>query len=101
MPGTLRHAGILIEDIETARSEYEALGFKALEIETLRVLKMVDISGATIELVESNNGWHPHIAVNWFEDSSGNYIETVKNNEKICDVYDNCLYRVFRMENPR
>jgi len=101
MPGTLRHVGILIENLETARSEYEGLGFQALEVETLRVLKMVDISGATIELVESSNGWHPHIAVNWFEDSSGNYIETVKNNEKICDMYDNCLYRVFRMEYQR
>lgn len=31
-----------------------------------------------IELVQGN--WHPHIAVNWFEDLDGNYVEVV--NEK-------------------
>ena len=78
MAMTLRHAGILVKSLEEARATYQNLGFHPLEIETLRVLKMTDDKGQTIELVESDRGWHPHIAVNWYEDESGNYIETVE-----------------------
>lgn len=74
---TLRHAGVLVKDLELARSIYEELGFRPIsEIETLRVLKMADKNGAVIELVQGN--WHPHLAVNWYEDPDGNYIEFVK-----------------------
>ena len=47
------------------------------------MLKMVDATGQTIELVESTGKWHPHIAVNWFEDADGNYIEIVKEDKCI------------------
>ena len=77
MQGSLRHAGILVKNLETATKTYQALGFTPLEpIEILRVQKMTDSNGAMIELVEGN--WHPHVAVNWYETEDGNYIETVK-----------------------
>lgn len=76
MHATLRHAGVLVKDLESAIDEYRRLGFSPLEIETLRVCKMTDGNGNTIELVQGN--WHPHLAVNWYEDDSGNYIETVE-----------------------
>jgi len=74
---TLRHAGVLVKNLERARKEYEKLGFKTFQpVELLTVLKMIDQDGQVIELVQGN--WHPHIAVNWFEDMDGNYIEVVK-----------------------
>ena len=73
---TLRHAGVLVKNLESAIEEYRNLGFKPLEIEELRVCKMTDGNGNMIELVQGN--WHPHLAVNWYEDDSGNYIETVR-----------------------
>ena len=74
---SLRHAGILVKDLEKAIKNYQRVGFQPLEpIETLRVQKMTDSKGQMIELVEGN--WHPHIAVNWFKDDDGNYIEIVK-----------------------
>ena len=76
MYGTLRHAGILVKDLEGAMQMWQQAGFEPLEVENLRVCKMTDKNGATIELVQGN--WHPHIAVNWYEDESGNYIETVE-----------------------
>ena len=78
MHASLRHAGILVKDLNQARKTYESLGFQALEpVEHLRVLKMTDATGAMIELVEGH--WHPHIAVNWYETEDGNYVETVQN----------------------
>ena len=77
MHASLRHAGILVKDLNQARKTYESLGFQALEpVEHLRVLKMTDGNGAMIELVEGH--WHPHLAVNWYETEDGNYIEIVK-----------------------
>ena len=77
MHASLRHAGILVKDLNQARKTYESLGFQALEpVEHLRVLKMTDATGAMIELVEGH--WHPHVAVNWYETEDGNYIEIVK-----------------------
>jgi len=76
MPGTLRHAGILVKDLETEIKQWQAFGFEPLEVECLRVCKMTDKNGAMIELVEGN--WHPHLAVNWYEDDNGNYLETVE-----------------------
>ena len=81
MHASLRHAGILVKDLNKARETYIALGFSPLEVETIRVLKMTDRNGAMIELVEGN--WHPHIAVNWFDDGDGNYIEVVKEDKCI------------------
>ena len=76
MPGTLRHAGILVENLEQAISEYWLFGFKPIgPQETLIVQKMQDAEGQKIELVCGN--WPAHIAVNWYEDSSGNLIECV------------------------
>lgn len=58
------------------------MGFTPIEpVETLRVQKMRDKQGNVIELVQGN--WHPHIAVNWYEDSDGNYIECVKYPEEV------------------
>ncbi len=76
MPATFRHAGVLVEDLETAIRQWQAIGFEPTEVEALRVCKMTDKNGAMIELVEGN--WHPHIAVNWYEDDNGNYLETVE-----------------------
>ena len=74
---TLKHAGVLVKNLEEAAKIYQTRGFHPVEpIETLRVLNMADANGAMIELVEGN--WHPHIAVNWYDDGDGNYIETVK-----------------------
>ena len=77
MQGAMRHAGILVKNLERARAIYQKMGFEPLEpIEMLRIQKMTDCNGAMIELVEGN--WHEHIAVNWYETEDGNYIETVK-----------------------
>jgi hypothetical protein len=77
MKTTLRHAGILVKSLERSIQTYRGLGFEPIEpIETLRVQKMSDSSGRVIELVEGN--WNPHIAVNWYADEDGNYVETVK-----------------------
>ena len=74
---TLRHAGILVEDLDKAMDLYEAMGFKAFAREKLEVIKMADEHNNIIELVKGEN-WHPHIAVNWYSDSQGNYIEVVE-----------------------
>ena len=68
MHGTLRHAGILVENLEESIQTYQKAGFEPLEVEVIRVCKMTDKNGATIELVEGN--WHPHIAVNWYDDGN-------------------------------
>ena len=75
MHATLRHAGILVKSIEKAKETYLALGFQEVSREKLEVLKMTDQKGNIIELVEGR--WHPHIAVNWYEDPDENYIEVV------------------------
>ena len=76
MHATLRHAGILVKDLEASIKMWEAIGFKTLEVEMLTVCKMTDKNGAMIELVQGN--WHDHIAVNWYETPEGFYIETVE-----------------------
>lgn len=76
MPGSLRHAGILVKSIRASAKTYLALGFEPIApIEHLRVLKMADKQGQVIELVQGN--WHPHVAVNWYADEDGNYVEVV------------------------
>ncbi len=76
MNAVLRHAGILVKNLEEAKEIYSQLGFREVNREKLEVLKMQDEAGNLIELVCGN--WHPHIAVNWFDDGQGNYIEEVK-----------------------
>jgi len=39
---------------------------------------MEDEAGNVIELVQGN--WHPHIAVTWYSDPDGNYVEVVNEN---------------------
>ena len=39
MPATLRHAGILVEDLEASIAQWQAIGFEPLEVEALRVCK--------------------------------------------------------------
>lgn len=74
---TLRHVGILVENLLVAVKTYRRLGFKeSAPREILMVQKMTDPEGNTIELVQGN--WHPHIAVNWYEDGQGNRIECVR-----------------------
>ena len=73
---TLRHAGILVKDLGVEVTIYKSLGFTVVAREKLEVVKMVDDKGQMIELVEGN--WHPHIAVDWYETPSGNYVEVVK-----------------------
>ena len=73
----LRHAGVLVKNLEEAVKTYQKIGFHPLQpIEILRVMKMTDSTGAMIELVEGN--WHEHLAINWYDDGQGNYIEFVK-----------------------
>lgn len=76
MKGTLRHAGILVKSLDVSEPIYRSLGFRTISREKLEVLKMEDEKGNMIELVQGN--WHPHIAVNWAEDTDGNYIEFVR-----------------------
>ena len=74
---TLRHTGKLVRNLEESQKIYEKLGFKQLEpVEHLRVVKLADINGRMIELVEGN--WHDHIAVNFYKDPDDNTIETVE-----------------------
>ena len=76
---TLRHAGILVKDLNEAVKTYVALGFRQfISRETLTVVKLADHEGNVIELVQGN--WKPHIAVNWYEDQDGNLIEVVEKN---------------------
>lgn len=75
-PGTLRHVGVKVNNIRDGVKDYERLGFKiCAPVEVVRVQKMIDRKGGMIELIEGN--YNPHVAVNWFEDSSGNLIELV------------------------
>ena len=92
MHGTLRHAGILVKNLEKSIETYRKLGFKPLEIETLRVCKMTDKNGAMVELVQGD--WHPHIAVNWYEDPDGNYIETVEKVDNSAEIQFATLRRM-------
>jgi len=75
MPGTLRHVGMLVKDLDMAIEIYQQLGFVAVSRENLEVVKMRDKKGQTIELVKGN--WNPHIAVDWYEDPDGNFVEIV------------------------
>ena len=78
MPGKkprFRHAGILVQDLKQSIQSYRKVGFEVVSRETLRVVKMQDRCGNVIELVRGN--WHPHIAVNWYEDQDGNFVEVV------------------------
>ena len=71
----LRHAGILVRDLDESEKIYRFLGFQPISREKLEVLKMGDPAGRIIELVQGN--WHHHIAVNWYETPDGNYVEMV------------------------
>lgn len=64
-----------MKDLKQAIQDYHSLGFEVVARETLRVVKMQDSCGNMIELVKGN--WKPHIAVNWYEDTSGNLVEVV------------------------
>ena len=76
MTGTLRHVGVKVNKISDGIKDYERLGFRVSEpVEIVKVQKMKDRNGGTIELIEGN--YNPHIAVNWFEDSAKNLIEVV------------------------
>ena len=75
MRGKLRHAGVLVKSLEESEPIYRAIGFLPIRREKLEVLKMEDEAGNVIELVQGN--WHPHIAVNWYSDPDGNYVEVV------------------------
>ena len=73
----LRHSGILVKNLEKAVNDYRRLGFQKMgKVEKLKVQKMQDEDGRTIELIQGN--YHPHIAVNWLEDKDGNWIEIVE-----------------------
>ncbi len=73
----LRHVGILVKDLQQAKTNYENIGFTQVQpVEHLFVCKMADDQGNMIELVQGN--WKPHIAVNWCEDKEGNLIEFVQ-----------------------
>ncbi len=75
MKGTLRHSGILVKSLEESEPIYRALGFLPVSREKLEVLKMEDLRGNQIELVQGN--WKPHIAVNWYETPDKNLVEVV------------------------
>lgn len=73
---SLRHTGILVKDLDKAKKTYGSLGFQEVSREKLEVLKMTDLKGNMIELVQGN--WPPHLAVNWYDDGQGNLIEVVE-----------------------
>ena len=79
--GTLRHVGVKVDSIEQGIRDYTILGFEVCApVEKVKVQKMKDKNGGMIELIEGN--YNPHIAVNWFEDTSGNLIEVVREDKK-------------------
>jgi hypothetical protein len=55
------------------------MGFKPMgEVENLRAIKLQDDNGAVIELIQGN--WHDHLAVNFYEDEDGTFLEVVSEN---------------------
>lgn len=77
MMTTLRHVGLMVKNLERATALYRRLGWKETEpVEVVRVQKMRDPNGATIELCEGN--WPEHISVNFYEDADGNRVEAVE-----------------------
>jgi hypothetical protein len=53
------------------------MGFKPIgEVENLRAIKLRDEKGAVIELIQGN--WHDHLAVNFYEDEDGTFLEVVE-----------------------
>jgi len=76
MHASLRHSGILVKDLEKAKATYLSLGWLEVSREKLEVLKMTDLKGNVIELVQGN--WPPHLAVNFYDDADGNRIEVVE-----------------------
>lgn len=79
-----------MKDLKQSIQDYRSLGFEVVDRETLKVVKMKDMAGNMIELVKGK--WRPHIAVNWYEDSSGNLVEVVYD-EKIFQREGNRLLR--------
>ncbi len=51
------------------------MGFKIIERETIKVVKLQDSKGNIIELLKGK--WKDHIAVNLYEDDAGNLVEVV------------------------
>ena len=76
MKGNLRHMGLVVRNLKTATHTYCQLGFKVIERETIKVVKLQDQKGNIIELLSGK--WKSHIAVNLYEDDAGNLIEVVE-----------------------
>ena len=73
---TLRHAGLLVRDLKRSVPVWKRCGFKVVSRESLKVVKLRDQKGQTVELVQGR--WHPHLAVDWYDDGEGNYLEIVR-----------------------
>ena len=71
----LRHVGIVVKDINESVKLYKKMGFKVLERDTLKVVKMIDSDANVFELVQGK--WHPHLAINFYEDENKNFMEVV------------------------
>jgi len=76
MHANLRHVGWKVTNLDLAIAEYRRLGFEPLEVETIRLCKLTNKHGLTIELIEG--AYDPHLAVNWYRDESGNLFEIVE-----------------------
>jgi len=76
MQTEIRHVGVVVKDIKEAERIYKILGFKVVGRSKLLVTKMEDSKGNLLELVQGK--WHPHLAITFYQDPSGNYMEVVK-----------------------
>lgn len=75
MKGNLRHVGIVVKDLKQATHTYCQLGFKIIERDTIKVVKLADNKGNVIELLRGK--WKSHIAINLYEDDAGNLVEVI------------------------
>ena len=76
MKGTLRHVGIVVKDLKQATHTYCGLGFKIIEKDTIKIVKLADSKGNVVELLKGK--WKSHIAIDLYEDDAGNLVEVVK-----------------------
>ena len=76
MRGTLRHVGLVVRNLKATTHTYCQLGWKVIERETIKVVKLQDQKGNIIELLSGK--WKSHIAINLYEDDAGNLVEVVK-----------------------
>ena len=71
----LRHVGIVVKDLRRSIKLYQDMGWEPIERDTIRIVKMRNKHGETLELVKGR--WKPHISVTLSEDEDNNLWEVV------------------------